>query len=84
MAKSVKELAGINIHKDTLTIKHADIKRINGSIFKGECPVCEMGYLLVQRNQKTFELSDVDRCILCGQKFKYSDIDKLKKKAGEK
>jgi len=67
-----------NIDKEVIVVKHKSLKRCGDSIYRSQCPVCEDGILLVYRDQKTFELLDVDRCVLCGQKFRYKDIDYLK------
>jgi hypothetical protein len=79
-----KKLAANNIHEEPITVAHADLERATDeSIFRSVCPVCKEGLLMVGRDQETFKLVAEDNCILCGQKVVYSDIDNLRKKAGE-
>ena len=63
-----------NINKPTIKISHKKLKRIGNSAYRSKCPICKEGILLVQRNQKTFELLKLDRCILCGQSFEYTNL----------
>jgi len=49
------------------------------SRFKRDCPVCERGVLLMQRNNQGGELLELDRCVSCGQQFRYLDIEELRK-----
>ena len=79
-----EKLAASNVYNNPITVVHADLERANDeSIFRSVCPVCEEGLLMVGRDQSTFKLVAEDNCILCGQKVVYSDIDDLRKKAGE-
>ena len=71
------DLAGINIDKEPITVKHSDLSKVKYSKFRSNCPVCEVGFLLVQRDDDTFELLAGDNCILCGQRFIYSDIEQI-------
>lgn len=76
--------AGENLNSIPLEVKHADLESsTEHSIFKKECPVCNIGMLLVARDDTTLELLKEDRCIFCAQKFIYTDIEELKDKAGE-
>ncbi len=70
--------AGKNINHTIIDICHSSLKRVGDSIYRSECPVCKIGMLLVYRN-KDLELSEVDRCIFCGQLFRYTDINELRK-----
>jgi len=77
---SIKEQAYSRVNEEPIHVKHADLTRSEAdSMFKSECPVCD-GMLLVARDQRTFELRAEDRCILCGQRFVYDDIEELRKK----
>jgi len=66
---------GENIHSPIKAVRHADLDRDDSdSAFRSTCPECNgTGILLVQRNQQTFKLSRIDRCIRCGQAFWYTD-----------
>ena len=63
----------ININRKTIKVKHSELKRADrNSIYRSRCPACKEGVLLVQRDQDdNFALLNVDRCILCGQRFIY-------------
>lgn len=75
-----KPVEATNIDKKPITVKHAELQRSDdNSSFRSDCPVCNDGVLLVGRDNNTFELLAEDNCILCGQKFIYSDIEELKK-----
>lgn len=68
---------GQNIDKDPIRVRHDELSRVDysDSPFRSWCPVCDKGILLVGRNQKTFQLSRVDRCTGCGQIVIYTDDD---------
>ena len=75
-----KIVEAININKNIIKVKHSELKRSDdNSIFRSDCPACKDGILLVQRDNKTFKLLAKDNCILCGQRFIYSDINDLRK-----
>ena len=79
-----KPIGIIMSEKKPIKVKHAELDRANDeSVFKSICPVCKEGVLLVSRNRTTYKLVEEDYCILCGQQFIYTDIDELRKKAGE-
>jgi len=65
----------INLYKPTITVNHSKLTRFSDSEYKSNCPVCDNGILLVQRDQKTFELLEFDMCISCGQHVRYRDIN---------
>jgi len=74
-------LIGANIKTPILDVRHQDLKRVSdNSSFRSVCPACKKGILLVGRDQQTFELLEFDRCILCGQQVRYTDIDYLRKR----
>lgn len=77
------KLAGINIHNSPVKVEHAELKRTGGSMFRSVCPACEKGVVMVRRDTDTLKLEAEDICILCGQQYVYTDIDELRKKAGE-
>jgi hypothetical protein len=53
---------------------HSSLKDYNiESAYRKFCPVCNEGALLVQRDQETFDLINVDRCIRCAQLVIYDD-----------
>ena len=71
-----------NLDKPIIEVKHADLERFGESLYRSECPKCGKGLLLVGRDNKTFILQEYDLCILCGQKFRYLDIEDLRKMEG--
>jgi hypothetical protein len=64
-----------NIDKEPIKVKHSSLTRFGDSLFKSECPACEKGLLLVNRDMETLQVIATDRCIMCGQMFIYEDID---------
>ena len=75
---SDNDVAGTNIAKPCLQVKHSDLTRISHSHYKSDCPVCKRGMLLVGRDWDSLILEEFDRCILCGQQFQYMDIENLR------
>lgn len=69
--------AGINLHNEPIRVKHSKLKRESDSPYRSECPACEGGILLMQRDQKTMKLLKEDRCILCGQLVIYEEMPNL-------
>ena len=62
------------LNAEPITVSHADLRRFSEeSEYRSYCPVCETGVLMVNRNQKTFALINVDRCTFCAQTVIYSD-----------
>lgn len=74
--------AGENIEEPVMDIKHSELKRFSDSPYKSECPKCKKGLLLVGRDPMTLILQKSDYCVLCGQRFIYTDIDSLRRKDG--
>lgn len=73
------DLACKNIHKPIKEVRHADLERADdNSIYKSECPTCGKGLLLVARNAVTMVLKEYDMCILCGQQYRYLDIEEMR------
>ncbi len=72
----MNNLIAININNPIKIIKYMNLKRYsNESIYKSICPECEEGILFMQRDVNTFKIIDQDRCTLCGQSFRYEDIE---------
>ena len=68
-----------NIDKDVIDVEWIKLKQTStDTTYKSECPVCYSGMLLVYRNQETMQLEALDRCILCGQAFRYTDIEDMR------
>ena len=76
---SEKTLAGCNMDKPIVEVKWSELELVQSGQYKSECPVCKKGMLLIGRDKETFELQELDMCILCGQKFRYLDIEDLRK-----
>jgi hypothetical protein len=70
-----------NLDKPIEDIKFFDLKRYGDYQYRSECPKCE-GLLLMSRCRKTFMLKELDRCTLCGQAYRYTDINKLRELEG--
>ena len=75
-------LYGKNLYNPIVEIYHAHLIRANDdSVFRSRCPFCTTGTLLVMRCSDGI-LSDIDRCISCGQMVKYKDMEEIRKKYG--
>lgn len=72
-----KTLAGANIDKEPITVNHGELRdATNDSIYKKECPSCEIGWLLVSREYNPpHKIKANDYCLYCGQRFIYADVD---------
>lgn len=65
---------GANTHAPPITVSHASLPPASEeSPHRKQCPVCKTGLLLVYRDDKSFMLRNLDRCIHCGQQFIYTD-----------
>ena len=72
---NLEKLFGINLDAPIFKVKHSDLKRADDeSPHRSVCPVCNESVLLMMRDQVTFKLRNIDRCILCGQTVEYTDI----------
>lgn len=71
-----KEWEGVNIPNPVKDVEWASLEHEDGK-YRSTCPECKVGLLLIYRDPNTMELLELDRCILCGQQFRYTDIDKL-------
>jgi uncharacterized protein (DUF983 family) len=73
-------MAAENIDAPLRRVKHAELERFqNHSPFKSKCPACGRDGLFVRREQYTFRLAAIDRCIYCGQAFEYEDIEEMQR-----
>jgi hypothetical protein len=70
-----------NLDKPPIDVNHADLEKYGESKYKAVCPKCG-GLLLVGRDRYTFVLEEFDRCLLCGQAYRYTDINELRKLEG--
>jgi len=78
-----EDLAGVNIEEPIMAVDHATLEHADSfSYWRRNCPKCKVGELLVMREDVTYALSGADRCVLCGQRFVYNDIEDLRKKDG--
>lgn len=69
----------VNMDNEAVVVRHAKLRRAsNSSPYKSCCPCCADGVLLVGRDQKTFDLLEYDRCVSCGQLFRYEDIEEMR------
>ncbi len=68
------DLTGMNLNKKIIHVKHTELTRVGESPFRSDCPVCKEGILFVRRNNNTGQITNEDRCILCGQAFIYEDL----------
>lgn len=74
-----ENLVGSNTDKPIQEVEHEKLERYSEtSPYKSVCPVCKEGVLMMGRNLETLVLQEHDFCILCGQQFRYTDIDKLR------
>jgi predicted RNA-binding Zn-ribbon protein involved in translation (DUF1610 family) len=63
-----------NIKRPPIRISHTKLKRWNEeSPYKSLCPTCETGPLLIVRDHTSGRLTNVDRCLGCGQMVIYLD-----------
>ena len=69
-----------NLQALPLKVYHANLKRVDESVFRSACPVCDNGMMLVRRSSRTMLLETEDMCLGCGQHFIYQDIDTLRDK----
>jgi hypothetical protein len=79
-----EKFAGMNIEKDPIEVKHADLERDDPTTFRSICPACKAGTLAGRRDPETFEILSEDNCILCGQRFIYTDLGKEGESCSEK
>lgn len=74
-AKEDEALAGINREKEPIVVAHALLERCSeNSGYRSGCPVCKAGTLSVRRDPETHEIVSEDNCVLCGQRFIYTDL----------
>ena len=74
----VKE--GANLSKPVISVFWSRLQPIDdNSIFRRECPFCQEGILPVTRDTTTLVILPTDRCLYCGQRVNYLDIDEIRK-----
>lgn len=62
-----------NTHADPIEVEHASLEKDYPGSLNARCPVCEFGTLINPRDLKTLEILSGDRCVLCKQRFIYTD-----------
>lgn len=62
-----------NADKPHLFLKHIELKRVDGSLYRSACPCCDRGRLPVLRDPRTYKILRTDRCTLCAQGVIYTD-----------
>jgi uncharacterized protein (DUF983 family) len=73
-------LVGKNAKTPVKKVKHSDLIRAGHGDYKSICPACDKGLLLMVRDpNRGFKLMAEDHCMLCGQRYEYTDIDELNK-----
>ena len=83
----IQELEAIEKRIEDLNVvdlRHANQEKISDeSDWKVECPFCDDGLFLVQRNQNPpHQLLEYDNCIGCGQHVRWVDIKEMRQKDG--
>lgn len=76
-------MVGENINKPVLSIDHHQLdpaRHDSPNKWSSTCPACDQGILPVIRDQTTLVILEVDRCLLCGQEVKYTDIEDMRRK----
>ena len=69
----------INVLNAPIKVYHGNLMESDdNSMYRRECPFCEIGLFLVRRHLETFELEAMDNCISCGQRVIYMDIEKMR------
>lgn len=68
-----------NIEEPTINVKLAGLTLLREGGHQWACPVCADGTLVMRRHPDTLELLENDRCLLCGQSFRYVDLEAFKR-----
>ena len=72
--KKMERLSRVNFNKPMLVVRHSDLKRADDrSLYRSQCPKCKLGILMMHRTNSCL-LSIKDRCLLCGQEVRYTDV----------
>ena len=67
------------VEEPVLEVYHSRLGIVTiSSGYKRECPFCWAGMFLVGRDKETFELEEYDRCLYCGQRVRYLDIERMR------
>lgn len=73
--RTPEEETGINFNNPVIQVMHRNLRRDGEEApFRSRCPFCFNGILFVRRDDETFRLLSMDRCVLCGQAVEYLDI----------
>ncbi|GAI50212.1 unnamed protein product [marine sediment metagenome] len=62
--------------EEVVDVRWAELESAGG-MYRRECPYCD-GVLLVGRDKDTLMLQEYDRCIQCGQRVRYLDIEEMR------
>lgn len=63
-----------NANRPVKMVCHAELARVDLSLFRSECPECDEGVLMMRRHPTTLRLLREDICLLCGQRFMYAGL----------
>lgn len=69
-----------NMNRETISVSHSELTRYGDGIYRSECPECKVGLLSVHKDQETLILEEYDTCVLCGQSFRYLDIETMRER----
>jgi hypothetical protein len=68
-----------NFGNPVMEVLHSKLSRLDPeSEYRSRCLRCDEGMLLVHRDSITLEIQAEDHCILCGQRYRYLDMDVLR------
>ena len=67
-----------NFSNPVIDVEHSSLVNFDSGGYKKRCPSCPDGILFVYRDNATLRLSENDICPCCGQKFRYTDIEKMR------
>lgn len=72
-------LGGVMSNRDepVIVVRYASLTKLEPGKWKVECPKCN-GVLPLTRHYETYELLDSDRCVVCAQEFRFSDIEAMR------
>jgi DNA-directed RNA polymerase subunit RPC12/RpoP len=73
---------GCNFDKPIKKVEHASLEKVDEKLRKSVCPACSYGWLLMKRDPETFKLLAEDFCLLCGQRYQYIDIERVRLEIG--
>ena len=67
------------VNMPVIEVVHSELTRYGDSAYKSCCPSCETGILLMRRDSETLVLEEYDTCSFCYRRFRYTDIDQLRR-----